>query len=77
MAETRRPLFRGGAEMGYDSDGRTGQIQCQACGRRFHRWFGTANHGLAHERRGEAVAELDTAAMRLGYHVTWNFFLPD
>lgn len=36
-----------------------GPIRCEACGRHFRRWRGLANHGLAHERRGEATAASD------------------
>lgn len=50
-------LFRDDTEMGYDSEGRTGKIQCRLCGRRFHGWAGTTNHARVHVERGQAESD--------------------
>ena len=34
-------------------------IHCRACGRKFARWQGTANHALVHVAKDEATAEND------------------
>ncbi len=51
MGSERTPLFKVG-------DPKSNPIQCRACGRRFEKWNGLANHGLWHVAEGKAKAHL-------------------
>jgi hypothetical protein len=52
-----------------------GPIKCRLCNKRFRKWHGTANHGLMHVRKGEAIADLEVCSQTDACR--YEFYVPD